>query len=84
MKGEKTLDRLDNAIKDVNFVLESLLVLRDIYSTGDCNRCSNKNCGYLPEPGNLVRYNCPFYISDKEETKVETAEKVNQGSEGTA
>ena len=61
------MDRLDNAISDINYILESLVLLRQIQSTGDCNICKNRDCGYMPEWGQLVRYNCPFYKAEKEE-----------------
>ena len=30
-------------------------------SAGDCNTCKNRECGYKPKLGEMVRYNCPFY-----------------------
>lgn len=54
--------KLDDCITNLNYITESLVVLRDIYNSGDCNSCIDKNnCMYCPEPGRLVRYNCPFY-----------------------
>ena len=60
-------DSLNKAISDVAYILDSLCSLRQIYQTGDCNVCTNKNCGYMPKPGQMVRYNCPFYKSESEE-----------------
>jgi hypothetical protein len=56
-----TEDKLDKAISEVSYVLDSLMLLRQIYQTGDCNVCGNRKCGYMPKPGQIVRYNCPFY-----------------------
>ena len=34
----------------------------NIVDSGDCNRCGKKEtCEFVPKPGQLVRYNCPFY-----------------------
>ena len=56
------MSRLDNAIKNVAYILDSLMAYRNIVESGDCNRCKKKiNCAYVPKPGRLVRYNCPFY-----------------------
>lgn len=58
--------RLDKAIADTAYILDSLRVLRDILATGDCNECANKECGYRPKAGQMVRYNCPFYTAESE------------------
>ena len=58
----KIMDKLNETIADVAFILDSLRVLRNIYETGDCNNCSNKECQYKPNPGQMVGHNCPFYM----------------------
>ena len=56
------MSRLDDTISDVAYILDTLIVYRSIVESGDCNRCkANMNCKYVPKPGQLVRYNCPFY-----------------------
>ena len=56
------MSRLDDAIKDVAYILDTLMAYRNIVDSGDCNRCGKKkNCEYAPKAGQLVRYNCPFY-----------------------
>lgn len=56
------MSRLDKAIKNVAYILDSLMAYRNIVESGDCNQCEKKmNCAYVPKPGALVRYNCPFY-----------------------
>ena len=60
-------NRLDETISDIAYILDSLILLRNIQSTGDCNVCINKECEYKPKPGQLVRYNCPFYKAGSEE-----------------
>lgn len=60
------MDKLDNAIADTAYVLDCLRVLRDILETGDCNSCRT-DCVYKPKPGQMVRYNCPFYRKDGEQ-----------------
>ena len=55
------MDRLNKAISDVAYILDILILLRQIQQTGDCNICRNRDCGYMPKAGQMVRYNCPFY-----------------------
>lgn len=55
------MDKLDEAIANTAYVLDCLRALRDILETGDCNNCGVKDCVYKPAPGQVVRYNCPFY-----------------------
>ena len=62
-----TEDKLDKTISDVSYILDCLMLLRQIHQTGDCNVCKNRNCGYMPKPGQMVRYNCPFYKTKKED-----------------
>lgn len=54
-------DRLTKTISNVAYILDSLILLRQIQQTGDCNICVNKECEYKPKAGQMVRYNCPFY-----------------------
>lgn len=61
-----TEDRLNKAISDIAYILDSLILLRQIHQTGDCNICKNRDCGYMPKPGQMVRYNCPFYKAKSE------------------
>ena len=61
------MNRLDKTISDVAFILDNLILLRQIQSKGDCNICKNKDCGYMPKAGQMVRYNCPFYKAEREE-----------------
>ena len=56
------MSKLDDAISEVAYVLDTLLAYRNIVQYGCCNTCKNKNsCECRPKPGQLVRYNCPFY-----------------------
>ena len=56
------MNRLDDAISNVAYILDTLMAYRNIVDSGDCNRCGKqKTCEYVPKPGQLVRYNCPFY-----------------------
>ena len=59
------MDRLDKAITDVAYILDTLMAYRNIVQTGDCNRCKiKKECGVCPKPGEQVRYNCMFYVGE--------------------
>ena len=62
-----TDDSLNKTIADVAYILDSLILLQRIQQTGDCNICKNRECGYMPKVGQMVRYNCPFYKAEKEE-----------------
>ena len=56
-------NRLDKAIADVAYILDTLIAYRNIIQTGDCNRCGiSKECNVKPKPGEIVRYNCMFYV----------------------
>lgn len=60
------MSKLDKSIAEVAYILDSLMALRNIYNTGCCNDCDNCNdCKYLPKPGQMVRFNCPFHESIK-------------------
>ena len=62
------MDRLGETISNIAYILDSLILLRQIQSTGDCNICANqKGCKYVPKPGQMVRYNCPFYKAESED-----------------
>jgi transposase len=61
-----TDDKLNKTISDVAYILDSLILLRQIQQTGDCNICKNRDCGYMPKAGQMVRYNCPFYKAESE------------------
>ena len=55
------MSRLDESIETVRYILDTLVAYRNIVSTGCCNECNHNDCGYAPKPGQLVRYNCPFF-----------------------
>jgi hypothetical protein len=63
------MSRLDDAISNVAYILDSLMVLRNIYQTGHhCNDCGNRDCGYAPKPGQQIRYNCPLWRAKDDNT----------------
>ena len=56
------MSRLDNTISTVAYILDTLIAYRNITALGNCNNCAErKQCQYVPELGEQVRYNCPFY-----------------------
>lgn len=60
--------RLDKAISEISYVLDSLMAYRDIVKTGNCNTCWKRtDCKYAPKFGQTVRYNCPHYEEECEE-----------------
>ena len=67
---EKMGDRLDKAIADMAYILDTLTAFNRIVESGDCNGCmSRMDCIYRPEWGELVRYNCPHYKRDDRRTE---------------
>lgn len=61
------MSMLDDAIADVAYILDCLRALRKIYETGDCNNCGISGlCKVKPGVGQMVRYNCPFYVKDSD------------------
>ena len=61
------MNRLNGATSNVAYMLDALMAFRNIVDSGDCNRCEKKKtCEYAPKPGELVRYNCPFYEQEEE------------------
>ena len=60
MNNKKT--RIEKIMSDQYYIWQCLRAYNEIIKSGDCNDCANKNnCKYAPAPGELVRYNCPFY-----------------------
>ena len=60
------MNRIDNIIADLVYILDSLRALREIQATGNCNTCAGRSeCEYCPRPGQMVRYNCPFYKEEE-------------------
>ena len=73
------MTRLDKMISNIGYVLDSLMALRNIYQTGSCNECEAvKTCEYTPKPGQMVRYNCPFYAGKPDDT--EDGPKIDGGT----
>ena len=63
------MSRLDDEISNVSYILDSLMALRNIYRTGHhCNDCGNRDCGYVPDPGRQIRFNCPLWRAKDEQT----------------
>ena len=57
-----------NEAKAEWYLYECLSALKNIQDSGDCNVCaSQKDCQYAPTPGQMVRYNCPFYKKESDE-----------------
>lgn len=65
------MSRLDDAIEDVAYILDSLMTLREIYQTGgECNTCDkSKTCKHVPRAGGLVRFNCFDYVKARGESE---------------
>ena len=48
--------------KEHRHLAEWLKLLKEIQESGDCNICKvQRYCRYVPEIGDKVRYNCPFF-----------------------
>ena len=59
------MSRLDEAIESVAYILDCLMVCRNMIEAGECNSCKNKDCQWKPKPGQRVRYNCPHYEAEE-------------------
>lgn len=56
------MSRLDEAISNVAYILDTLMAYRNVENSGNCNNCTKRvGCEYAPKAGQMVRYNCPFY-----------------------
>jgi len=66
-KRRPVMSKLDEAIALTAYISDALMAYRNIVETGrDCNQCGAKKTGeYVPKPGQLVRYNCPLYVSEE-------------------
>ena len=40
---------------------ECIMYFHNVSSYDDCNNCGKKDCKYKPEPGQMVRINCPLW-----------------------
>ena len=38
-----------------------------IMNLPDCNMCGRDGCRFMPEPGQMVRFNCPLWVDPKGE-----------------
>lgn len=55
-------NKLETAISCISYIYDALKDYSKIISSGNCNDCEKMfRCEYAPKPGQLVRYNCPFY-----------------------
>ena len=58
--------KLEELIAQKAYELDSLMLLRQILSSGDCNTCACKNdCTEVPKAGQMVRYNCYAYVEEQ-------------------
>lgn len=73
--------KLDEAISNVAYIYDSLWALRNIQACGSCNDCGLvRICKVRPLPGQMVRYNCPFWVKDGDQQ--ETVRKTMEGGYG--
>lgn len=57
--SEKYREQLLRAMADRDTYMG---LYEDVTSSGhDCNHCGNQDCGYWPNPGQIMRYNCPLW-----------------------
>lgn len=60
------MSRLDDAISDVAYILDTMIAYRNIIQKGNCNDCGKrKDCEYRPPWGEQVRINCPLYKKEE-------------------
>ena len=59
------MNKLDVVIANISYLLDVLRSYEEIIKSGNCNTCDDKlTCDYKPKAGQLVRYNCPFYVEE--------------------
>ena len=58
---DEVIKYLKHRIKKEEYILCSLVTLKQIFEAGNCNECSVKLCTYAPKFGEQVRYNCPHF-----------------------
>lgn len=64
MDGAYKLSKISEITDKLNYIIDCLQELETIYNSGSCNDCrQQKYCSIKPEWGQLVRYNCAYYIS---------------------
>ena len=57
------MNKLDDRIIEVAYILDCLMAYRRIIESGNCNRCAKvRYCKHAPKLGELVRYNCYEFI----------------------
>jgi len=55
--------RISDMARDAANAIDSLSAFTDlINSLPSCNDCANRDCGFRPELGKTVRYNCPLFL----------------------
>lgn len=74
------MSKLDETIAGVAYVLDSLMSLRMIYDSGDCNDCGRNDCEWKPDPGHMVRYNCPHYERGRVARKADDQQSPRDGT----
>lgn len=61
------MSSINDAVATVGNIFDLLCACREILESGCCNDCGKKmDCEYCPKPGQLVRFNCPFYEQEDE------------------
>ena len=58
------MSRLTNLMEEKPYEFECLMAYKQIIESGSCNDCKLSDCQYRPKLGELVRYNCPFYVKE--------------------
>ena len=43
------------------YTADAIRYFLDVSSCNDCNTCSKTKCRYIPDPGQMVRINCPLW-----------------------
>ena len=52
----------DDEIRDALYrMIDVIDHFKRISKLPSCNSCGNRGCGYMPNPGQDVRINCPFW-----------------------
>lgn len=49
---------INDTLQMTNYVLNALILARDISNMPSCGNCIKKDCEHRPSPGGTTRFNC--------------------------
>lgn len=62
-------ENINDVIRMLYSVADTLRYAMEIISLNDCNTCNREECSYKPKPGQMVRINCPHWIEKEHDAE---------------